>query len=126
MRKTILTVLGAIQALAGLFGLSFGLVNMFTGVSLIVGALLLAIWVVTEGKKDFGDFVIGVRQTFWQKVADPAFWTALISGVLLPVLAIFKVVLTQQTVTLAASVLAILIPILHTLLRKATPATPTV
>jgi len=120
MRKIILTVLGCIEALFGLFGIALNVTSLFTGMSLLVGALLLAAFVITEGKKDLQDFLNGVKQS--NKWGDPAFWTAVLSSIVLPILGLFGVTLTPELMAAIGGVLAILIPILLSLLRKRVPA----
>jgi hypothetical protein len=119
MRKIIMAVTGAVVALFGLFGVQMGLpaIDAYS----VVGALLIiAAYVFTEFKKDWADFAADVVQT--NKWSDPAFWTAFIGSVALPLLSLFGVALTEQVISIAATILAVVAPIIANLFRKTEPS----
>lgn len=118
MRKIIMGVVGAFVALFGLFGVQVGLPAVDT-YSVIGALLIIAAYVFTEFKKDWANFRDSVVQQ--NKWADPAFWAALIASVALPLLSLFNIVLTEQIISIAATVLAVIIPIIINLFRKTEP-----
>jgi len=110
MRKIIMAVIGAVIALFGLFGVQVNLVADVNETSIIVSLLVIGIWIFREFKKDWADFKLGIKQT--NKWSDPAFWTAAIMSVFLPLLSAFNVNLTESTISIAATLLAVIVPIL--------------
>ena len=118
MRKIILAVVGAFVALFGLFGTTVGLPAV-DAYSVIGSLLIIAAYVFTEFKKDWANFKDEIVQT--NKWSDPAFWTAFLGSVLLPLLSLFGVTLSEQVISIAATVLAVLAPILANLFRKTEP-----
>jgi xanthosine utilization system XapX-like protein len=119
LRKVILSVTGAFVALFGLFGVQVGLPAV-DAYSVIGSLLIIAAYVFTEFKKDWANFKADVVQT--NKWSDPAFWTAFLGSVLLPLLSLFGVALTEQIVSIVATILAVIVPIIVNLFRKTEPA----
>jgi hypothetical protein len=118
MRKIFLAVTGAVIALFGLFGVDIGLVGDVDEVGIIAGLLIIGVWIFTEFKADFANLKAGISQT--NKWGDPAFWTAAITSVLIPILTSFNVVIGDSTVAIIASLLAVIVPILFKVTRKTT------
>ncbi|OGD20340.1 MAG: hypothetical protein A2Y70_02050 [Candidatus Aminicenantes bacterium RBG_13_64_14] len=110
MRKIFLAITGAVIALFGLFGVQVGLVGDVNEVGIIAGLLIIGVWIFTEFKRDFANFKQGIAQT--NKWGDPAFWTAAITSVLIPVLTSFGVDVSDALVAIVASALAVIVPIL--------------
>jgi hypothetical protein len=119
MRKILMAVIGAVIALFGLFGVQIGLVGNVNEVSIVAALLIIGVWIFSEFKKDWAEFKDGIKQT--NQWSDPAFWTAAITSVLLPLLAAFNVVLTDATISIAATILAVVVPILLSIFRKTPP-----
>ena len=118
MRKIFLAIVGAVVALFGLFGVEVGLVGNVNEVGVIAGLLIIGVWIFTEFKRDFANFKAGIVQT--NKWSDPSFWTAAITSVLIPILTSFGVSISNATISIAAAILAVLVPILLNLFRKTT------
>jgi len=116
MRKIILAVVGAFIALFGLFGVQVHLVSDINEASIIGALLIVGVYLFSEFKKDWAEFREGVFQL--NKYSDPAFWTALISSAVLPLLSIFNVQLTSEVIGTIASILAVLVPIFIKIFRK--------
>jgi len=116
MRKIILAVVGGFIALFGLFGVQVNLVSDINKASIIGALLIIGAYVFTEFKKDWAEFKEGVAQV--NKYSDPAFWTALISSVLLPLLSLFGLQIGETVIAAVSSVLAVLVPVLINLFRK--------
>lgn len=110
MRTIILSVWGAIVALFGLFGVQIGLVTDINALPFIAALLVIGVWVVVELKQDWADFKKGLIQT--DKWKDPAFWTAVISTVILPILGLFKIAIPDAIISSVALLLSIIIPFL--------------
>jgi hypothetical protein len=116
MRKIILAVVGAFVALFGLFGVQVGLSSNINEASIVGALLILGAYIFTEFKKDWADFRAGVIQS--NRWGDPAFWTAAISSVVLPLLSTFGVTLSESVVSIVAAVLAVLVPVFIQIFRK--------
>ena len=116
MRKIFLAIVGAVIALFGLFGVQINLVKDVNELGVIAGLLIVGVWIFAEFKKDWAEFKEGVKQS--DKWGDPAFWTATITSVLIPVLTSFGAVISDQLVSFVAAILAVIIPILMTVFRK--------
>lgn len=119
MRKIFLGVVAALVALFGLFGVQIHLVQNVNEVGIVAGLLILGVWIFVEFKKDWADFKAGIKQS--NQWGDPAFWTATITGVLIPILTSFGVTLSAEVIAIASSILAILVPVLMSIFRKKEP-----
>jgi hypothetical protein len=119
MRKIFLAVVAALVSLFGLFGVQIHLVQDVNEVGIVAGLLILGVWIFVEFKKDWADFINGVKQS--NQWGDPGFWTAAISGVLIPILTSFGVTLSAEVIAIASSILAILVPVLMSIFRKDEP-----
>jgi uncharacterized membrane protein len=119
MRKIILMVVGLVTAIFGLFGVQLGLTTQVSAASLVGGLLIIAAYVFTEFKKDWADFVAGVKQeTKW---SDPAFWTATIGALIIPLSQAFGFTLSESVISIVSALLAIMVPVLISFFRKTTP-----
>lgn len=118
MRKILMGLVAALIALFGLFGVQINLVSEIDPTNIIAALLIVGVWIFTEFKKDWTAFKLGVQQT--NKWSDPAFWTAAITSVALPLLTAFKIALTDQVISIASALLAVLVPVLVNLFRKDT------
>jgi len=116
MRKILSAIITALIALFGLFGVKLHLVSQIDPANIIGAILILSVWIFTEFKQDKKDFLNNVKQ--WNKWSDPAFWVALISSVILPVLNAFNVTVSQDLISVLASVLAVIVPFLMNATRK--------
>jgi len=116
MRKVLSAIITALIALFGLFGVRLHLVSQIDPANIIGAILILSAWIFTEFKKDKEDFLNNVKQ--WNKWGDPAFWVALITSVILPVLNAFNVTISQDLISVLASVLAVIVPFLMKATRK--------
>ena len=111
--------MAALVALFGLFGVQIHLVQDVNEVGIVAGLLILGVWIFVEFKKDFADFLAGVKQS--NQWGDPAFWTATITGVLIPILTSIGVTLSAEVIAIASSILAVLVPVLMNVFRKKEP-----
>jgi hypothetical protein len=119
MRKIFLGVVAALISLFGLFGVQIGLVGDVNEVGVIAGLLIVGVWIFVEFKKDWADFQAGVKQS--NQWGDPAFWTAAITSVLIPLLTSFGVVVSEQLIAIVSSILAVIVPVLMSIFRKDEP-----
>jgi hypothetical protein len=122
MRKIILAIEGALIAFFGLFGVEIGLVKDVNEVGVIAGLLIVGVWVFTEAKKDLANLKAGLVQV--DKYSDPAFWTSLATAVLIPFLTSFGIQVSDATISIAATVLAVVVPILIKVFRKTVKVEP--
>ena len=119
MRKIFLAIVAALVSLFGLFGVQINLVKDVNEVGIVAGLLIIGVWIFVEFKKDWADFLDGVKQS--NQWADPGFWTAAISGVLIPIMTSFGVNLSAEVISIVASILALIVPILINIFRKKEP-----
>lgn len=109
MRKIIIAVLGAVVALFGLFGVQIHLVGSIDPLNIIGSLLIVGVWLFTEFRQDWLDFKAGLAQT--NQWGDPAFWTTAIASVVLPLLTAFGVAVPEVVISIAATLLSILVPL---------------
>ena len=119
MRKVFLAIVGAFIALFGLFGVQVHLVKDVNEIGVVAGLLVVGVYIFVEFRKDWADFMAGVKQT--NQWGDPAFWTALITSVALPLLTSFGLKLTPEAISIAAAILSVVVPILMSIFRKKEP-----
>lgn len=119
MRNIILGVIGVLTAIFGLFGVQLGLTDQISGASIVGSLLIIAAYVFTKFKTDFADFLSGLKQA--DSWGDPAFWTATISAIVIPLSAAFGLSLGEGVISIISALLAILVPVLLALFRKTEP-----
>lgn len=110
MRKVLALVWGAIVALFGLFGVQLNLVSEIDWSKIVAALLIIAVWVVTEAVKDWKAFTEEISQE--NRWGDPGFWMTAITSVILPFLQFSKLELSDSTIGLIATGLALLIPVI--------------
>ena len=117
-RKIIMAVVAAVIALFGLFGVQVNLVSEIDPANIIVSLLIIGVWIFREFKQDWADLKAQIQQT--NKWSDPVFWTVAITSVVLPLLTLFDMTLSETTISLLGSILALIAPLLLNVFRKTT------
>jgi len=110
-----MVVIAVLAAIFGFFGAQFGLESNPAGV---IGALgVVIMYVIFEAKADIKRIASQARQL--GKWKDPAFWTALVGAIILPLNEQLGLNLPTEIIT---GFLALLIPVILKLFRKVVPA----